>query len=173
MRPNYTMVLALVLVSASAFSMTPFNGDDAIAKFAKAQEPIVDKDDVKSLYDACVSYADAKDSQGNLYTVFSGKLKKRVETRMSDANVAEMDAYRQIALEWLMDNEAKLQDRDQQAVLNACFYVKALLKVRAGLPDEVLMKMTKVACYRLVKWLDANTAMLNGLSSVVAAISSE
>jgi len=170
MRPNYTMVLALVFVSASAFSMTPFNGDDVVAKFASDKEPVVDNADVKKLYEACLSYAEARDSQGNLYLVFSNKLRKRVETRMSDANVAEMDAYRQIALEWLIDNEAKLQDRQDQAVLNACFFVKALLSVKSGLPSEVLTKMTKVACYRLVRWLDANSAVTVGMNSILAIV---
>lgn len=170
MRPNYTMVLALVFVSASAFSMTAFNGDDAMAKFASAKEPVVDNSDVEKLYEACVSYAEVKDSQGNLYLEFSNKLRKRVETRMSDTNVAKMDAYRQIALEWLVDNEAKLQDRQDQAILTACFYVKALLSVKSGLPSEVLKRMTKVSCYKLIQWLDANTAMTSGLNSVLAIV---
>lgn len=170
MRPIYTMVMALVFVSASAFSMTAFNSDGSADKFLTVSEPTVKADDVKTLYNSCLNYASAKDPDGSLFLAFSNKLSKRVDTRMSDANVAQMDAYQQIALEWLQENEAKLTNREEQTILHACFYVKALLRAKAGLPDAVLHRMTKVACYRLVKWLDANVAVINGVQTVMAMV---
>ena len=170
MRPIYTMVMALVFVSTSAFSMTAFNSDGSADKFLTVPEPTVRADDVKALYDSCLNYASAKDPDGSLYQVFSKKLSKRVDTRMSDANVAQMDAYQQIALEWLQENEAKLTNREEQTILQACFYVKALLKAKAGLPDAALHRMTRVACYKLVKWLDANVAVINGVQTVMAMV---
>lgn len=170
MRPNYTIGLALILVSTSAFSMTAFSSDNAGKRMSEMNEPTVDRDDVESLYDACVEYAEAKDSQGNLYLVFSRRLAKRVETRMSDANIAKVDAYHEIALEWITENQAKLNDRDENSILQACFHVKALLEAQAGLPREVLVRMTKVACYKLVKWLQASTTVLNKMHGIMAAI---
>jgi len=170
MRPHYTIGLALILVSMSAFSMTAFNGDSAGRKLADMPEPKVDDNDVKALYEACVSYAEAKDPQGNLYFAFSRRLLKHVDTRTSDLNIAKKDAYHQIALEWLRNNQAKLNDRDEETVLHACFYVKAMLGANTGLPTEALAKITKVACYRLVKWLQANTAVANGVQTVLTMI---
>jgi hypothetical protein len=170
MRPIYTMVMALVFVSTAALAMTPFNGDDSAGKFLSAPEPTVRADDVKTLYNSCLNYASAKDPDGSLFLTFSNKLSKRVDTRMSDANVAQMDAYQQIALEWLQENEAKLTNREEQTILHACFYVKALLKAKVGLPDAALHRMTKVACYKLVRWLDANVAVINGVQTVMAMV---
>jgi len=157
MRPIYAMTAALVFVCISAFAMTPFNGDDVGERMRRAREPIVTKGDVDKLYQACLKYAHVIDAHEKRFKAFEAKLLKRVETRMSDNGVAKQDAYQSLVLEWMRDNEDKLKERDSETVDTACFWVKALLRAKTGLPFSVLKNMTRVRCFRLIKYLGAKT----------------
>jgi len=132
---------------------------------AHAQEEMVGQPDVNALRAAASDYVAAYDKDGKRTKAWERKIKGHIETRISDKGDSEEKACKEIAYDWLAGSEARLRQRNPDAVLTACLWFKFLVDKNFGLPLQVMQRLTKADCAQLVEFLKEQVARAEPVAS--------
>lgn len=86
------------------------------------------------------------------------KLRERVQQKCADNAVLDEDsAMRSIMLDWAAGNEKKIRRKDQQAVIQACFYFTCFIEKGFLMPWQIRNSLDQRACDDILKYLREET----------------
>jgi len=82
------------------------------------------------------------------------KLREHVQQKCADNLVLDEDsAMRTLMLDWAASNGKKIRRKDQQAVIQACFYFVCFIEKKFLMPWQIRNSLDQRACNDILKYL--------------------